>query len=45
MQVNADGRYSGVGYWVLDGNAIPAQVRLSILGAQKINASIAMLPM
>ncbi len=45
MQVNSDGRYSGVGHLLLDGNDIPAQVRLSILGNDKISASVAMLPM
>ncbi|WP_421752322.1 sodium-translocating pyrophosphatase [Croceimicrobium sp.] len=42
MRLNADGRFSGRAYLILDGNAIPAQLRVSVLGKNKISASLAM---
>jgi hypothetical protein len=43
LHLNKDGRYSGRAYITLDGNAIRAQLRLTVLDEKTISASVAML--
>lgn len=42
LSLNEDGRYSGMAALTLDGNAIPAQLRISVISKDKISASLAM---
>lgn len=42
MYKNEDGRYSGMAHLSLDGNAIPAQIRVSVLAKDKLSVSLAM---